>query len=148
MIASLLTIRISLKRNRYLLVISHLKLASISTDVALVSPIGKKNSLEIKLPFQCWKIKDKKIDDIPIMGETISINGHEIEAKISSSLKPFTDLKIRINFCMDAHCFEDIYAKTISSKGERKRDQKLLRITSMEQKDRDLLKKWMEQGAN
>ncbi len=117
-------------------------------DMALVSPIRKKNSLEIKLPFQCWKIKDKKIDDIPIMGETISINGHEIEAKISPSLEPFTDLKIRFDFCMDAHCFEDIYVKTISSKGEREKDQKLLRITSMEQKDKDILKKWMEQGAN
>ena len=117
-------------------------------DVALKSPIIKKNTLGIKLPFQCWTIKDKKIDVIPIMGETISINDHEIEAKISSSLETFTDLKIRFDFCLDAHCFEDIYAKIISSKKERKKDQKLLRITSMGQQDKDLLKKWMEQGAN
>jgi len=117
-------------------------------NVALVSIIINKNSLEIKLPFQCWKIKDKKIDAIPIMGETISINGHEIEAKISSSLEQFTDLKIRFDFCLDAHCFDDIYAKIISSKGEKEKDQNLLKITSMEQKDKALLRKWMEQGAN
>ncbi len=116
-------------------------------DVALVAPVLKQNSLGIKLPFQCWKINDKKIDALPMMGETISINDNEIEAKIFSSVEPLTDLKIRFDFCLDAHCFEDIYAKAVFSEKNMGKESKLFRITSMEQKDKNLLKKWMEQGT-
>ena len=117
-------------------------------DVTLVPPIRKKNSFGIKIAFQCWKIRDKKVDAIPIMGETISISDHEIEAEIASQLKPFTDLKIKFDFCLNAHCFEDIYAKSISSEKEMGKEKQLLRITSIKQKDKDILKRWMEQVAN
>jgi adenylate cyclase len=117
-------------------------------DVTLDLPVIKSGSLELNLPFQCWRIIDKKIDAIPMMGETISINHSEIQAQISSNVKLFMDLKIRFNFCLDAHCFEDIYVKVISDKREGKKDQILLHITAMDQKDKEILKKWMEQGAN
>ncbi|MEN8210828.1 MAG: adenylate/guanylate cyclase domain-containing protein [Thermodesulfobacteriota bacterium] len=139
---------VMMKGMKHPLVFYSVKSIKAGFDVALVSPAIKKNTLGIKLSFQCWKINDKKIDDMPIMGETISINDHEIVAKISSSLEPFTDLKIKFDFCLDAHCFENIYVKTISSEVEMEKDEKLLRITSMKQNDKAILKKWMEQGAN
>ncbi len=115
-------------------------------NTTLAFPVVKQKSLQIKLPFQCWKIEDKKIAAIPIMGETTSINRSEIEAVISSDLEQFTDLKIRFDFCLDAHCFEDIYVK-VAWAGENGKNLKRLQITSMEQKDKNILQKWMEQGT-
>ena len=117
-------------------------------DLSLDLPVKKRNSLEIRLPFQCWKIEDKKIDLLPIMGETISMDDNEIKAKLSSKVARFTDLKIKFDFCLNAHCFEDIYVKNISSQEELNKDQQLLQITSMELKDKNILKKRMKQGTN
>lgn len=84
------------------------------------------------------------------MGESISINDREIKAKISSDLEPFADLKLRFDFCLDAHCFDDIYVKNsfFNKNNKRQKDQKLLQITSMGYKDRNILKKWMEQAGS
>lgn len=92
-----------------------------------------------------WAIKEKKIDLIPKIGETIRINGNTIDAVISPLLEPFTDIKLKFDFCIDAHCFEDIYAKSLSVETDQSQKFNRLEITSMDQKDRDILKKWADQ---
>lgn len=116
--------------------------------VSLKLPVTTNNSLSIKLPFQCWTIRDKKIDIIPRHGETLRLNDNTIEAFISPALEPFTDIKLKFDFCIEAHCFEDIYAKILSVETDQNRKFNRLSITSMDQKDRDILKKWMAQAAN
>ena len=115
-------------------------------NVLLQSPVGKKLSLSIRLPFQCWTIKDKKIDLIPMTGETIRMDDNKIDAHIPSGLETFTDIKLKFDFCLEAHCFEDIYAKSIPIRKNKAADFKRLQITSMDPKDRQILKKWMIQG--
>ncbi|MBU1344007.1 MAG: adenylate/guanylate cyclase domain-containing protein [Proteobacteria bacterium] len=115
--------------------------------VSLQLPVAANQNLSIKLPFQLWTIHDKKIDMIPRIGETIRLDDNTIDAVISPVLEPFTDIKLKFDFCIQAHCFEDIYAKNLSI--EMDKDQKFnrLKITSMDQKDRNIIKKWMEQAA-
>nr|MDA3791151.1 adenylate/guanylate cyclase domain-containing protein [Desulfobacula sp.] len=115
-------------------------------NVFLQSPVGEKRVLPIRLPFQCWKIKDKKIDLVPLKGETIKMDAHKIDAHIPSGLEVFTDIRLKFDFCLEAHCFEDIYAKSIpiGKKGENSFSR--LQITSMDPKDREIVKKWMIQG--
>jgi hypothetical protein len=62
-------------------------------------------------------------------------------------LEPFTNIKLKLDFCRDAHCFEDIYAKVISTKEYLGQPAIQLRITSMEQKDREILEKWLEEAV-
>lgn len=114
--------------------------------VMLQSPVEGKMVLPIRLPFQCWKIKDKKIDLIPLAGETIRMDDHKIDAYIPSDLEVFTDIRLRFDFCLEAHCFEDIYAKSIPIEKKGKNNFSRLQITSMDPKDREIVKKWMIQG--
>ena len=114
--------------------------------VMLQSPVGGKIVLPIKLPFQCWKITDKKIELIPLTGETIRMDDHKIDAYIPSGLEVFTDIRLRFDFCLDAHCFEDIYAKSIPIEKAGENSFNRLQITSMDPKDREIVKKWMIQG--
>lgn len=115
-------------------------------DVLLEYPVEEKMVLPIRLPFQCWKIIDKKIDLIPLTGETISMDDNKIDAHIHSGLDVFTDIRLKFDFCIDAHCFEDIYAKSIPLEKKGEKSLNRLRITAMDPKDRAILKKWMSQG--
>jgi len=105
-------------------------------------------SLLIKLPFQYWVIKDKKIDTIAGLGTTIRLDKKTIDAHISPVLEPLTDIKLKFDFCIDAHCFEDIYVKALLIKTKDNLQFNRLQITSMDQKDRDIIEKWMAQAAD
>ncbi len=114
--------------------------------VFLQSPVEEKRVLPIRLPFQCWKIQDKKLDLIPLAGETIRMDDHRIDAIIPSGLEAFTDIRLRFDFCLDAHCFEDIYAKSIPIEKKGGKSFTRLQITSMDPKDKAIIKNWMIQG--
>ncbi len=124
--------------------------SAIDSDyvVSLKSPVSINKSLSIKLSFQYWIIKDKKIDILAKIGETIRIDENTIDAFIHPLLEPFTDIKLKFDFCIDAHCFEEIYVKTHSIETEQNRKFNRLRITSMDQKDKDIIKNWMTQATN
>jgi len=123
----------------------HLNSQMISLDF----PGRDTTGTAIQLPFQYWIITNKKINIIPGSGTTIRLDGNTIDAFITPLLDPFTDIKLRFDFCKDAHCFEDIYAKVISIETDHKTDYKRkfnqLTITSMDQRDKDILTKWIDQ---
>ena len=126
-------------------------ISAIESDytVSLKSSVSIDTSLLIKLPFQYWIInKDKTIDILARLGETIRLDRNTIDAFISPALEPFTDIKLKFDFCLDAHCFEDIYVKTLSIETEANRKFNRLRVTSMDRKDRDIIEKWMAQATN
>ena len=126
-------------------------ISAIESDyiVSLKSSVSIDTSLSIKLSFQYWTInKDKKIDMIARLGETIKLDSNTIDAFISPALEPFTDIKLKFDFCIDAHCFEDIYVKTLSIETEENQKFNRLRITSMDRKDRAIIEKWMDQATN
>ena len=114
-------------------------------DVKLGFQAAGKNGIEISLPFHCWKVEDKKIASESMLGETIVMNDNVITASIKPPLEPLTDIKLIFDFCMDAHCFDDIYAKVLSSEEQKDKEANRLRITSINQKDRDILKKWISE---
>lgn len=114
-------------------------------DVDLGFRVAGKNGIEISLPFHCWKVEHKKIASESMSGETITLNDNEITASIETRLEPLTDIKLIFDFCTDAHCFDDIYAKILSSEKQKDKMITLLRITSINQKDRDILTKWISE---
>ncbi len=101
----------------------------------------------IKIPFTCRPILDKKVSEIPISGETRSMDKKNIYAVTVSPLPPFTDVKLELDFCIDAHCFDDIYAKTMDTKIDGEKHQVRFSITAMEQRDKALLDRWMTQAV-
>jgi adenylate cyclase len=121
-----------------------------------VQQIGPPYNLELKsrpvietgvhlnLPFRCWKVLNKKIDDDEIPGETIMLSENAITAAIADSFEPLTDIKLIFDFCVEAHCFEDIYAKVLSVNEKDGIPVHQLQITSIVPKDRAILDQWMK----
>ncbi len=112
-------------------------------NVKLIFRGDSGNGVEISLPFHCWKVEDKKITSESMSGETMILNENLIIASVRPSLEPLTDIKLIIHFCVDAHCFEDMYAKVVSVSEHKGQRVNHLKITSINPKDRDILKKWM-----
>jgi len=106
-----------------------------------------RDGIEIHLPFHCWKMEGKKIVSTSISGETMIIGENLIGASVEPSLEPIDDIKLVFDFCMDAHCFDDIYAKVVAAEEEGGKRVTRLRITSIKQKDRDVLRKWMSDAS-
>ena len=103
--------------------------------------------VDINIPFTCWPIRDKKIIEIPVSGETLSMDEKNIYARMNEALPLYTDVKLKLDFCMEAHCFDAMYAKTTKVKGSKETAVTRFIITSMAEKDRTLLDKWRDQAA-
>jgi adenylate cyclase len=117
-------------------------------DVALMGRSESKRGVEIHLPFQCWKVEGKKIVGEPGSGETMIFKENLLTASINQPIEPMTDIKLIFDFCVEAHCFDDVYAKVlVAEEYEQKSSIHLLGITSMNQKDREVLKKWISEAS-
>ena len=116
-------------------------------DVKLAPQMANQHGMEMNLPFHCWKVEDKKMASETMSGETITINENLITASVEPHLEPLADIKLIFDFCMDAHCFDDIYAKVLSVEEQNNKIVTRFRITSINQKDRDILKKWTSEAS-
>jgi class 3 adenylate cyclase len=117
-------------------------------NVAMIRPQQKQKGVEMRLPFQCWIVEDKKILGEPRAGETVIFMENLITATISPPLEPMTDIKLIFDFCAEAHCFDDVYAKVLpSAKDDAGAATNHLRITSMNPKDREILKRWILEAS-
>lgn len=117
-------------------------------DVALTGRSKSKRGVEIHLPFQCWKVEGKRIVGEPGSGETMIFKENLLTASINQPIEPMTDIKLIFDFCVEAHCFDDVYAKVLPAEEyEQKSSIHRLGITSMNQKDREVLKKWISEAS-
>jgi class 3 adenylate cyclase len=115
--------------------------------VALKAPIPSDARFAIKLPFQYWTIRDKRVSSLPIIGETIAMDGSNIYATTDQPLDLYTDIKLNFNFCVEAHCFDDIYAKSTSTEMEQNRLCTKFSITAMGENDKTIIRKWMKEAS-
>ncbi len=116
-------------------------------DIQLKAPSEVQEGVEISLPFHCWEVMDKKVTSEAMAGETIILNEEMIIASVKSPLEPLTDIKLMFDFCMDAHCFDDIYAKVVSLEEHDGASVNRLRFTSINGKDREILKRWISEAS-
>jgi len=116
-------------------------------NVNLDPQTDNQDGIELNLPFHCWKVEDKKLGSETMSGETININENLITASVEPHLELLTDIKLIFDFCMEAHCFDDIYAKVLSVEEQNNKTVTRFRITSINQKDRDILKKWTSEAS-
>jgi len=84
----------------------------------------------------------------PWSGETVFFKEHLITASLNQQIAPMTDIKLIFDFCVEAHCFDDVYAKVLPAEEyEQKSSLHRLGITSMSQKDREVLSKWVSAAS-
>ena len=70
-----------------------------------------------------------------------------ITASVEPRLESLIDIKLIFDFCMGAHCFSDIYAKVLSTEEKNNKTVTQFKITSMDQKDGNILKKWTAEAS-
>lgn len=99
--------------------------------------------VEMRLPFQLWRLDGKKIVSGPIDGETRGINEKTISVICNQDLEPLTNVKLLFTFCQEAHCFSDIYAKVTAVSTSGRSPIVRLHVTYMDQADRELLSRWI-----
>jgi len=116
-------------------------------NIELKSRPEIETGVHMNLPFRCWKVLDKKIDDDAVSGETIMLSDNAITAAIAYPIEPLTDIKLIFDFCVEAHCFEDIYAKVLSVNEKDGIPVHQLQITSIVPKDRAILDQWMKYAS-
>jgi adenylate cyclase len=107
---------------------------------------ANREDIPLALPFQCWMVEDKKVAEKAIDGETVTLGRDFFAAVIAQPLAPLTNIKLIFDFCVEAHCFGDIYAKVVSQETRNDRIIHQMRITSIQKEDRDILNQWMEQA--
>lgn len=116
---------------------------SISLDVtASPGPL-----LEIQIPLHCWLIHDKKLNLIPLAGTSVALDETQIIIQTTSAISPLTDMKLNFDFCLEAHCFDDIYAKCLHTQPIRDGHHSTLHITFMADGDRERIREWMAQAS-
>lgn len=108
---------------------------------------SKDRPVEIHLPLSCWAIADKQIVEPLLEGQTLTLGDDEMTFEIGHPIAPQTNVKIQLNFCTLAHCFEAIYAKVIESEQNGDHVVHRVRITSMDPKDRNTLQDWIAAAA-
>ena len=115
----------------------------ISLDVkALPGPL-----LEIQIPLHCWTIQDKKLDLIPLTCTSLALDENQFLIQTGTAIEPLTDVKLNFDFCLEAHCFDDIYAKCIDTEPVRDGHHARLHITAMTDGDRERIREWMAQAS-
>ncbi len=106
-----------------------------------------KEGVSISLPFRLWPVEKKRVLDEEIQGETLTLGEHTFTAKLEKPVDSLSDIKLRFDFCLEAHCFEDIYAKVIDIDTKRKEPIARLRITAIQPSDKALLARWVKEGS-
>jgi len=103
--------------------------------------------LNIQLPVRLWRMEGKKVISAPVSGETRFIGDGRLAVKIPVHLEPWTNVKLLFEFCQEAHCFSDIYAKVLSVENSAAGLLHHLGITYMDPRDKTLLSGWIETTA-
>jgi len=108
----------------------------------------KDQPVEIRLPFQLWRLDGKKILAEIIEGQTHYIGESSLAVDLPVRLEPLTNVKLLFSFCREAHCFSDIYAKVLGVEQNGGRLLHRLGVTYMDPRDKALLSGWIETTAD
>ena len=112
-------------------------------QVELLLNSEKSKRVEIQLPVNGWVVEGKKIQEPTIYGKTLNLEVDSWRVRLESAVPPMSDLKLQLGFCIEAHCFDPIYAKVLDDGNPNPTHTYNLKITSMAQKDRDIINRWV-----
>lgn len=108
-----------------------------------VSP-QRSRQVELQLAFTCWRVEGKQIVEPAMAGQTVVISDDIWQVAVTPPLQPLTDVKIQLNFCAEAHCFDPIYAKVLETQSQASETINHLRITAIQPTDREIITRWTE----
>jgi len=102
---------------------------------------------EINLALTCWLVADKKVIEPGMQGQTRCVTESGLTITLEQPVPNHSDVKVQLDFCTEAHCFNAVYAKIIASETQGHYTLHRLRITSIDPKDRELLLQWSKAAS-
>ncbi len=116
-------------------------------DIELHQQKRQEAPVEINLALTCWLVSGKKIVEPGMDGQTSCVTEEGLAITLQHPLPAQSDVKLQLNFCTEAHCFDAVYAKVVSIETQGRFTVHHLRITSIDPKDRELLMQWHNAAA-
>lgn len=113
-------------------------------QVKLETSEKKSQQIDLQLSFTCWQVDGKKVVEPAMAGQTVTVAADIWQVAVSPPLEPLSDVKVQLNFCAEAHCFEAIYAKVLETESRGSEIINHLRITSIQPDDRRIITQWTE----
>jgi adenylate cyclase len=101
----------------------------------------------IQLPFKCWTVQGKTIQNPSLEGQTRYVIGDEMLIELPVALPIQTQLKLQLQFCTEVHCFSDIYAIVTESREDKSGGVHCISITGIDPKDRQIMNQWVGAAA-
>ncbi len=116
-------------------------------DISMMEQKAESQQVELHLPMTGWVVDGKAIREPGIQGHTLHVDDNQWQVEFESVLEPMTDLKIQVNFCTEAHCFEPIYGKILGRMDAALPNTYDLKITAITQEDREIIEKWVDEKS-
>jgi class 3 adenylate cyclase len=116
-------------------------------NLVLVRNSEKERDVEITLPFSWWRMEGKMVIGEALHGETVTLGDKFMTVRIEGEVKPQDNIKFIFDFCIEAHCFDPVYAKIAFLEPDPAGVVYGVQITSISRKDEEILLRWMKDVA-
>jgi adenylate cyclase len=105
---------------------------------------ASQTGVPIQLPFTCWIVDGKTIQEPPLEGQTRYIMDEDILVELARPLPAQTQLKLELRFCVEAHCFNPLYATVTETPADRHQPTHRIHLTAIDPADRRIMDRWIE----
>ena len=95
--------------------------------------------VDVSLPMTCWIIDGKIISKEEIAGTVLRLGMRHLEARVDTSLRPLTNVRLRLTYAMLGQHSGDLYGKVLAVEQEQGVDMTHIRLTSVDAMDQKII---------
>jgi class 3 adenylate cyclase len=95
--------------------------------------------VDILLPVTCWVVDGKVIAKEASTGEVLRLGLRQIEARFDMSLRPLTNVRLRLTYPGLGHDSGDVYGKVLGTEQQAGGDVTRIRLTSVDAMDQKII---------
>ncbi len=103
--------------------------------------------IDVALPLTCWVIDGKTVRKESLAGEVVGIGRRRLAARLSMALTPLTNVKLRVTYPAPAHESGDLYGKVMAGDQDTDGSLTLIRLTSVDTADQNVIEMLLRPGA-
>jgi hypothetical protein len=116
-------------------------------DLSLPGESGARELTPLQIPLTAWLVEGKKVSQESLHGQSTALGEGLLEVSLPVRIEKSGNLKLNLELCAEAHCFEDIYAKVMEVSTGGRGHIHLLRVTAISAQDRQMLDRWRKQAS-
>jgi class 3 adenylate cyclase len=95
--------------------------------------------VEVALPVACWVIDGKVVSKEEVAGAVFRLGMRQLEARLDTSLRPLTNVRLRLMYPMLGQHSGDLYGKVLATEQHNGVDVTRIRLTSVDAMDQKII---------